>query len=109
MDYKEATRLAENGFPLTGWYPAISKKEEEKPRHRQPFWFKGHPYFVPTLEEVIEACGEEFGVLEQFTNGSGWGAYIPNDIGTNGLGKTPLEAVANLYLKLHHVQNHPNS
>ena len=55
--------------------------------------------YVPTLEELIEACGEKFGVLERFRGGT-FGAYVPNDISVNGLGATPAEAIARLWLAI---------
>lgn len=56
---------------------------------------------VPTLEELIEACGNDLDQLENTMDG--WRAY-----GSKGdepieiyWGKTPSEAVANLWLSLH--------
>jgi hypothetical protein len=57
--------------------------------------------YSPTLEELIEACGNDFTGL---SNGKEWRAVKlnaftgPEDI--EGLGSTPSEAVANLWLKL---------
>lgn len=56
-------------------------------------------FYMPSLSHLIEACGEKFGVLERFQDGT-FGAYIPRDCGINGLGKTPQEAVAKLWLTI---------
>lgn len=52
---------------------------------------------VPTASEIIAALGDNFGVLERFKDGS-FGAYIPCDCGTNGMGPTPEDALAELWL-----------
>ena len=59
--------------------------------------------YVPLLEELIDACGEEF--IGLFTRSYGgkvykWGAQSWEGEGTTSLGKTPLEAVAKLYIAL---------
>lgn len=61
----------------------------------------------PTLSELIEACGEDFGALEvmRYTNQSPiWvaGAFINRDGEIEGgqQGTTPEEAVARLWLAL---------
>lgn len=60
---------------------------------------------IPTLRELIDACGEDFVGMYLEINGKEkeWEASGCEDkrgksIGVNG--KTPEEAVANLYLKL---------
>lgn len=86
MDYKLALALKKAGFP-------------QLPKGRQIIG-QYIPLRKPDLEELIDACGDRFGVLERFKNNKGWGCYVPNDCAINGLGKTPKEAVANLYLEL---------
>lgn len=54
----------------------------------------------PILEELIEACGDEFDTLGKFNNG--WAAET-NFSRTEG--KTPSEAVANLWLVLNRKQD----
>lgn len=65
---------------------------------------------VPTLEELIAACGENTTIrLQSYYDGNDlmWQAdtagnfrdWLPSD--TSEVGTTPLEAVANLYLALH--------
>lgn len=75
-------------------------------------------WFEPTLSELIQACGNRFHAVEkkypeQITNGmvaeiegGNWLAYSnePNDLGIKAhifkQGKTPEEAVAQLYISL---------
>lgn len=59
---------------------------------------------IPTLEELIEACGEGVFALKRHT--LGWNAGISDgvDYKNSNVGKvypTAIEAVANLYLVLH--------
>jgi hypothetical protein len=67
-----------------------------------------HSFFVdkwiacPTLEELIEACGEDVFVLgrlvDEVTDKFYWKATMFKDTTQYvGVGKTPAEAVANLY------------
>ena len=55
-------------------------------------------YNIPTLEELIEACGNKFGTLQLTI--LGWSAltsWTPPQVFS---GSTPKEAVANLWLAL---------
>lgn len=60
--------------------------------------------YLPTLEELIEACGEGFQSLtrEGMQSYSAFSKdYISHEASTNGCeGKTPSEAVAKLWLEL---------
>ena len=64
---------------------------------------KGTPY-PPTLSELIEACGEGYFNLNSTKSGKGydnhWAAYFGENPEAKGLGKTPEEAVAKLWLAL---------
>ena len=46
-----------------------------------------------TVDELIYLLGNKFGVLERF-HGGGFGAYIPNDCGVNGIADSPADALA---------------
>lgn len=76
-------------------YISISAFDYEKKRDR---------CYIPTLPELIEACGDEFQIL---TNFGVWKAGYANMDGALheskpfGSGSTPEEAVANLYIALH--------
>lgn len=61
-------------------------------------------WLIPTLSELIEACGEEFGSLwcdgDFWVASEEWGRGLENAKYYMS-GKTPEEAVANLYISLH--------
>ncbi len=71
------------------WLPSneITKHDREK------LW-------IPTLEELMEACGgnEGFVLDEQYTDVEGWWNAKNNH--ESAQGSTPAEAVANLWLAL---------
>lgn len=51
-----------------------------------------------TVAELLFRLGDKFGILERFDKGD-WGCYIPRDCGTNGIDKTPANALARLWLE----------
>jgi hypothetical protein len=53
---------------------------------------------IPTLEELIEACGKRFESLRLFDADPPWWADAEGLL--DGLGNTPTEAVASLWLQL---------
>lgn len=83
-------------------YRYLEMKEYEEYANR------GKDFFIikiPTLSELIEACGEEFYSLQAprlETDGPDWIAFRnPRNLRPGAAkGKTPQEAVANLYLAL---------
>ena len=97
MKYELAKKLKDNGFP---------QKIDTEPNFFKDD--KGEPVAEPTLEELIEACGEGFKNLEVSGQGFSceYGGYIEhchdNHIGGYKfvVGEYPLEAVANLWLAL---------
>jgi hypothetical protein len=90
MDYELAKSLMDAGFPQIGKGSLIG------PLHKL-VWRCGDRVYVPTLEELIEACGENFGSLDK--KHYGWLAYAPYD--QSYFAKTSVEAVAHLWLALH--------
>lgn len=84
MNYELAKQLKEEGFPF-------DKDVIE--------W---EPGYIPTLSELIEACGDGFHGLWVIQDE--WEAFSELDngyiVGKNGEGKTPEEAVAKLWLAL---------
>jgi hypothetical protein len=59
--------------------------------------------YLPTLEELIQACGDRFWSLERDLDPDEiWGAYPANEIGDGPptFGSTPTETVARLWLAL---------
>jgi hypothetical protein len=55
--------------------------------------------YLPSLSELIEACGEDFYTLTNLT--FGWKARKDSDGWVCGDGNTPEEAVGRLWLSLH--------
>lgn len=81
MDYNLAKQLKDRGFPqMDGRY------------------LNNGEVYVPTLEELIEACGTEFGRFIRQEHDS-WIASSETNKET-GYGSTPTEAVAKLWLAL---------
>ena len=116
INYELAKKLKEAGFPQNNsefyYSPYILINSEMKepefvlhyklsPLHSDYCGTKGS-ISCPTLSELIEACGGGFQKLEKVET---WSAYwCPKDDDGSGLkiesGKTPEEAVANLWLEL---------
>ena len=89
MDYELAKSLMDAGFPQTGKGNLIGSLDKL-------VWRSGDRVYVPTLEELIEACGESFGSLDK--QHDGWLAYTSYD--QSCFAETPAEAVAHLWLAL---------
>lgn len=93
MTYKLANKLSDSGFePILGGKGQMIAKEIKDAQLIDPF-------YAPSLEELINACGEEFRCL--LRDDKTWIAS-DNVFGHRfqGKGKTPLIAVANLWLAL---------
>ena len=104
LSYKKCLELKKAGFPqtLTGndHYECGHHFNDEAIAmlHRSDCegWVK-----FPTLEELIEACGDGFQSMKHSKNT--WRIYMPNRTNTGfeeNDYSTPKEAVANLYLEL---------
>lgn len=93
ISYDLAKKLEEAGFPQGGNGRWIGPPSALVLRSRDRV-------YVPTLEELIRACGGHFGALSRNGNNIGWYAFnYANDISCNG--STPTEAVARLWLALY--------
>ena len=93
MTYELAKQLKDAGFPCSNMWQVINGK----------MWFEDCP--VPTLSELIEACGDRFEGLSK--DRASWnayadchGPYMEFDSIHEALGFTPEEAVAKLWLEL---------
>lgn len=111
MTYKLVKKLKDSGWPQlpeeNGSYYALPIGCT----YLKPTWYeellqKEVPAKIPTLSELIEACGEDFVSLEK--RASCWEAeakYMCCESHGKGRkfadGNTPEEAVANLWLKSH--------
>ena len=97
IDYTLANKLKDAGFPQGG-------KGRWLVDPRQIVARGGDRAYVPTLEELIEACGENFAWLHQSVESKNWAAQdfiYADDAGPHGgQGSTPTEAVARLWLAL---------
>jgi hypothetical protein len=89
MDYDLAASLMDAGFPQIGKGSLIGPMNKL-------VWRSGVRVYVPTLVELIEACGENFGSLAK--QHGGWLASANFD--QSCFAKTPAEAVARLWLAL---------
>lgn len=108
MDYELAKQLKDAGFPQKGFIAHID--ESGRLTHHYV------SYYCPTLEELIEACGNDFKDLikhDPFTTATlgvrlAQGDYSASMYDRNKstfkntmfAGKTPSEAVARLWLVL---------
>ena len=106
MNYELAKELKEAGFPQQAdkWY---SHNGVEWVLGTDPVTTTENGFVVaPNLSELIEACGDEFGALSDhsgFLSTEGvkkkWCAHSRHHT-SMGLGDTPEEAVARLWLAL---------
>jgi len=86
MDYDLAESLMNAGFPQLGKGSLIGPLNKL-------VWRSGDRVYLPTLEELIEACGENLD--KQY---DGWLASANCD--QSCFARTPAEAVARLWLAL---------
>ena len=100
MNYELAKKLKDAGFPLYSpdLFSAGVWEIDTKAFH------------VPTLSELIEACGENFASLgncrkegKRFWLAEYWNNPGMQAPGLRIEGNTPEEAVANLWLQLHDI------
>lgn len=107
ISFKLAKELKEAGFRIQPscdrvGYTITSSGDIRKDTRRyltESWSFKGEHYFVPTLSELIEACGSPFS-LRAYTQGAWNASDRPTSNGKLGKGKSPEIAVARLYLAL---------
>lgn len=90
MEYKLAEELKDAGFP---------QDEDGYGKGQWLYTAKAatNGAYAPTLEELIEVCGEDINRILRWANT--WGAYSDTKE-LHGIGSTPTEAVAYLYLAL---------
>lgn len=100
MNYELAKQLKDAGFP--------QREGRWICEHNDVIILKGacESYYYPTLEELIEACGDEFHCLILTTTGGidsnkkFWSAGYNDKVVDWQNGVTPSEAVAKLWLAL---------
>lgn len=97
MNYDLALKLKNAGFPQDGKGKKITDDGfTDRITSNTREWA-----YIPTLEELIEACGGEAKALIQQDNHTVWEYAVD---GKGEIGSTPEEAVANLYLALHEIR-----
>lgn len=106
MTYELAKELKDAGFPQKNFATffleegAPTLKEHDAAIRKKGIGDVPWTIAVPTLEELIEACGDDFAglVKSKIANAPKWGAQSRSD-NLRG-GNTPSEAVARLWLAL---------
>ena len=101
MNYELAKKLKDTGFPQKSKYEGDICQYDNL--HHLGYYISkdNKNVYVPTLSELIEACGDRFSFLAvlQGTQGKIWRASVPGEVFWWN-GSTPEEAVANLWLEL---------
>lgn len=101
LDYNLCRQLKEAGFPQheshCGEYHCCKDQECFLPTLNGSMKPEEYPESIcnPTLEELIDACGDEFNSLIRFKE-----FWQAKGFTTVGHGLTPEEAVANLWLAI---------
>lgn len=97
MNYELAKKLKDAGFPQGD--ELVCKcyfiSDGEKGNAKSVFDCKTERVYIPTLEQLIEACNSSFFELSKLSDG-----WVASDHYEVGKGSTPSEAVANLWLAI---------
>lgn len=109
MNYSLAKKLKEARFPSSENSGLFFDEDKNFIRTTVEHWSDGEigdtrmpgmvpsDIYVPTLSELIEACGNKFHSLTRFNNVF---VSVAVNMEARQMGKSPEEAVANLWLKL---------
>ena len=116
MNYELAQELKDAGFPNIKDLQHRQGREFILPDGSVPVYSLGNAenvkgWFVPILEELIEACSKNFDRLLAYHDTGDWEATSEKDSDgfcKSASGKTPTEAVARLWLALHPMTNEAN-
>ena len=109
MNFELAKELKEAGYPQEGKTDNYWAFDGYCRAYRSYFEELEWPnlFYIPTLEELIEACGDEFMTLSLRPKSIGidlpdtkWSAFTTIHAEMIGHGSTPIEAVARLWLAL---------
>jgi hypothetical protein len=105
MEYELAKKLQEAGFPQDLTDPSTYYDEQRQQvawKENDESKIPNNYVKIPTLEELIEACGPRINCLERLNRPYAWHAWNgqSNDMSKTGEGTTPSAAVARLWLAL---------
>lgn len=106
LTYEQCKSLKDVGFPQNGnghWVHAIGNHHEYE--YESVEEYPDYYAYVPTLSELIEACGDDFGGISRGkhpTEVGQWAAYSINASEFEDMvgGQTAIEAVCNLFIAL---------
>jgi hypothetical protein len=99
LSYELAKQLKDAGFPLR----ELSRMSQTENMLDWPI--DGAWYLVPTLDELVDACGEHFSSLAELCTDNSprrWRACSDKECSVSGEGDTAIIAVARLWLALDH-------
>jgi len=116
MNYELAQELKDAGFPNIKDLQHRQGREFILSDGSVPVYSLGNAenvtdWFIPILEELIEACGKQFDRLISYHDTGDWEATSEKDSDgyfKSASGKTPTEAVARLWLALHSMKTDAN-
>lgn len=103
LTFEQAKQLKDAGFPMDeceswlGWSERYGWQPDIKTKTSRGFLPN------PTLSELIKACGPRFRALEKVLQTDGFGGWRCRGVRWEDMfwGKTPEEAVIELYLSSH--------
>ena len=105
MNYKLAKQLKDAGLTQPYYYRA-NKAWYDEDGDFNDYGYDERDTYIPKLEELIDACGDEFEAL--IKQSGGWNATNFQANGGRkikiGSGKTPTESIAKLWLKLNEAK-----
>lgn len=95
MNYELALKLQESNYPQGGHGYYLS---ESGHMTSEPYYMS---FYIPTLSELIEECGDSLFNLIKRVDGRDWACnWYEYNNSMAIYGSTPEEAVANLWLEL---------
>ena len=107
LTHPQCLTLKEKGFPQgKGPYYVDPNDEPWDTTMQSDYETPGTPVrstwvYCPTLESLIEACGEEFYDLQSKGNGFWYASGNKDGDWLDGSGSSPSEALFNLWVSLH--------
>ena len=105
MEYELAKKIKDAGFRQRGeGILIVIKSSAIGPTTKS---FNNYSFYLPTLSELIKACGEDFGHLDK--EGDTFVAFSVDGLGEDYNSPTPEEAVANLWLRLNEKKTNEDS